>query len=562
MLKPDRLAVIRRYVPYAWLLVLLTSLALSAVSADRRVRQVEEYPCCCDPFGYLQMAKDIRQGGSSRPGPRFTIESDQTRELIKLMQSHQVPVPLWDHVVAPLAYHYFPGVDRVGVQYPPGVGLALALFPQDQALHRLGHVTVGIFLSSGVLLIGFAAFHKKWLSAGLVVLALIFSLDILARIDNASFSINAMLAPLLLCGLCLLAAFYVVSGWQRSYLLAWCLTFLAGLLFGFAVMVRLPVLFMMPGILVLLWNGDWKQWHKSAMPAFMLGALLGGGLPLSIYQYRATGAWYQTTYPNFDNTPPSIEFIAANLNYFFGPGKARWFFWALPIAVLGAFGLFLWTRRGKPAIAIKYSSSLVAKLTWSRLAIAAVLVWGIPMAYHLTHSIAGHYYPIPATFGTVLLLGLGAFALEGGTAEPASSSRVRKMFQYLGLALALLPALAAIAYARYGYALPADTRVPPAFELPADLADERAWIWADHLSGTIWYYTARPAHKLTPTNRETRELIYDFMKSRGEPQYLVADAPNAQPLLEEIVKLGGQTILRGEVNGYPYYLIEWPADKR
>lgn len=574
----------KHLLPYAWLVALAAALTFSAVSTDRRVRQVEEYPCCCDPFGYLQMAKDIRQGGSSGSGPSFTIESDHTRQLIQLMQSHQVPVPLWEHVVAPLAYHYFPRVDRVGVQYPPGAGLALALFPQDQALHGLARTAVAIFLVSGLLLLIFAALRKKWLSAGLAILSLIFGLDILAKIDNASFSINAMLAPLLLCALCLMAAFDVAARFRRSPLLTWGLTFLAGLLFGFAVMVRLPILLMMPGILVLLWNGDWRSWHKSAMPAFMLGALLGGALPLSIYQYRMTGAWYTTTYPSYDNTPPSLEYLAANFRYYFGPGKASRFFWGLPMVLIGCLGLFFWEWAGKGERrragfssnsppeqtrdkAIQSGDALrsphglpngfLPKLTWTRLMLAASLVWWVTVVYNLTHSIAGHYYPVAATFGTVLLLGLGSFALDRRSPAAFVGGKFWTTLQYLGLALAFVPGLAAISYARSDYTPPADTRVPPRFSLPVDLADERAWIWADHLSGTIWYYTARPTHKLTPTNRETRELIYQFMKSRDEPHYLVADAPNAQPILEEIVKLGGQTTLRGEVEGYPYYLIEW-----
>ncbi len=584
MHKPRKpLALVRRLLPYAWLLALAASLSFAAVSADRRMRQVEEYPCCCDPFGYLQMAKDIRQGGSAGSGPSFTIESDHTRQLIHLMQSHQVPVPLWEHVVAPLAYHYFPRVDRVGVQYPPGVGLSLALFPQDQALHGLGRAVTASFLVAGLFLLGFAALTKRWLSAGALVLALVFGLDILARIDNASFSINAMLAPLLLCALGLTAAFYVARS-KRSILLAWCLTFVAGLFFGFAVMVRLPILLMMPGILIVLWNGDWRSWHRSAMPAFMLGALLGGALPLAIYQYRMTGAWYSTTYPSYDNSPPSLEYVVANFKYYFGPGKASRFFWGFPTVVIGCLGLFYLEYAGRtqriesesddpqaqdnressesgdvPRSSHALQNFFLPQFTWARLALAALLVGGITLVYNLTHSIAGHYYPVPATFGTVLLLGLGAFGLEHGVARTSVRGRFWRTLQYAGLILALVPGLAAISYAWTEYTPPADSRVPPRFALPAELADERAWIWADHLSGTIWYYSARPTHKLTPTNRETRELIYEFMKSRDEPHYLIADAPNAQPIMKEIVQLGGTTKLRGEVDGYPYYLIEWPA---
>jgi len=73
---------------YTWLLMLAATVVTSALIADRRARQIEEYPCCCDPFGYLQMAKDIREARQNGKQPNFTIETDQTRLLIQLMQSH------------------------------------------------------------------------------------------------------------------------------------------------------------------------------------------------------------------------------------------------------------------------------------------------------------------------------------------------------------------------------------------------------------------------------------------------------------------------------------------
>ena len=32
-----------------------------------------------------------------------------------------------------------------------------------------------------------------------------------------------------------------------------------------------------------------------------------------------------------------------------------------------------------------------------------------------------------------------------------------------------------------------------------------------------------------------------------------------QPLEDEIVKLGGTLEQRGDINGYPFFLIHWPA---
>src|SRR5882672_2379284 len=121
---------VRRFLELSWLAALGIALIISALMTERRTRQVEENPSYCDPFGYLQMAQDLRQAKAGGRTPQFSIESAHNRLLIEFMQSQKWPLPLWDEMVAPLAYHYFPAADHVAVQYPPGAGLLLAAFPE------------------------------------------------------------------------------------------------------------------------------------------------------------------------------------------------------------------------------------------------------------------------------------------------------------------------------------------------------------------------------------------------------------------------------------------------
>ena len=94
--------------------------------------------------------------------------------------------------------------------------------------------------------------------------------------------------------------------------------------------------------------------------------------------------------------------------------------------------------------------------------------------------------------------------------------------------------------------------------LPPELADDHAWVWADLLTGTLWYYDSKPAFKIQFTNPETRALIFKFVFDRGEPQYLVQDSESMQQFMNEIVHQGGTLELRGKVDGQPYFLIHWP----
>src|SRR5467141_600523 len=109
-----------RQVPgYAWLGVLGVLLVGSALIADRRTEQIEEYPFGCDSFGYLQSAQAIRQAEAARVWPQFNLEAPHTRLLVEFLQSRHLSPEQWEEMIAPHAHHYFPRSGLVGVQYPP-----------------------------------------------------------------------------------------------------------------------------------------------------------------------------------------------------------------------------------------------------------------------------------------------------------------------------------------------------------------------------------------------------------------------------------------------------------
>jgi hypothetical protein len=130
----------------------------------------------------------------------------------------------------------------------------------------------------------------------------------------------------------------------------------------------------------------------------------------------------------------------------------------------------------------------------------------------------------------------------------------------VALALALLPGIATLVPAWLAYVRDAAPIARPArhFVLPAELSAEHAWVWADLLSGTFWYYGNKPAFKIGFTVPDTRALVYGFVFERGESQYLVRDSATMQEIMQEISHMGGRLEPRGEVQGYPYFLIHWP----
>jgi hypothetical protein len=536
----------------SWLCLLGISILLSAWNTYQRTLKVSEYPAGCDAFGYLIMAKELRRAATNLEMPRFVLESSQSRLLIDFMKSQNVPVSNWNEMVAPLASRYFPMADQVGVQYPPGTGLALALFPEKKSVHGLNRVVLLSFAALGVGTLVFAGIKRTWVSAGFVALAVYLGFEILGEIGNASFSINAVLAPLLLAFVFLFISCNLTSAGRPS--LAWGAALCSGLLLGLSTLIRVPVILLLPGCLVLVWPNVWILRVKDAVTAFALGVFCGGIAPLLVHQQRIAGAWYLPTYGSGDTSSPSLDLnlLKSNLAFYFaGPGSRH--NWGLYILFAGLAGLILI----KPAF-----NSVRSRSNWKRILVSALTLWAIPTAYFTTHIIPISYYAVPATFGTALLVTFAAFTIESSGSDPGSYTRATNFhgLRWFCLALALLPGLVTLERVWSSPSVsPRQTAATyPDLIVPAELADKRAWVGSEALSGTLWYYAEKPAFKLGWTNASTRSLAYRFAFERGEPQYIIRDRANIEELLTEVSRLGGVLETRGVIDGYPYYLIRWP----
>ena len=331
---------------WLWICALGASLLVSAQNAYHWSMQVEEYAYGCDSFGYLQMARAVRRAAAQQELPAFHLESLQTRLLVERMQADKLPLVSWDEVVAPHAHHYFPNSDHVGVQYPPGTALALALFPEGRAVHGLCQTAIGVLLGIAAVALVLAGIKQAWAAGGFVALTIHLGLGMLARIWNMSFSINAVLIPLTLSCLCVFAALGLRAR-ASSGRAVWLLAFLGGCLFGLAILIRLPVVLLAPGFLVLLWYRSWRPGVPAI--AFGLAMMLVGIIPFLVHQQRLTGAWYLPTYPPHDTSPPSFERLPANLSYYLGNGPGSEDNWAPGILVIGVLGLIVRRGRSNPA---------------------------------------------------------------------------------------------------------------------------------------------------------------------------------------------------------------------
>jgi len=547
---------------YLWVALLAFSFYISVRTSYRRSLGTEEFAYACDSFGYLRMAKEIRHAFAHGVWPEFKLESPQTRMLIDFMQQNNVSVPRWEEVVAPHAHHYFPQSNYVGVQYPPGTGLVLAMFPQGEAIYRLNRIVVWVFILAGVAALAIAAWKRAWMSIGLVVLALTVGLMVLARLGALTFSMNAVLVPIILmCVFSLLALRFRAADRDGLALL---FALLAGICLGLATLIRLPSFLLSVGFLVLLWPGFRNFRIKSLPVAFALGATIAGVIPIVINQHNVAGAWYLSTYASVDAAPPTLQRLDENLSYFLGSGHASVDNWAVVAGFIGLVGfLMLYVRRDSEHLNRLGLSS-------KRFVLAVALLWLIPIAYFLTHRITGAHYMISSIFATLTLLGFGALAIEI-TSPLAPRFEPRRIISWVALALILWPGAETIKrswYQRDFAPAPERSTTHAPILLPSELVDNKAWIWADLLTGSLWYYANKPAFKIQFTDEETRAMLFKFVWDRGDRQYLIQDSEQMKVYISEIEKLGGRLEMRGKVDGQPYFLVVWPngvpsvADKR
>ena len=550
-----------RIIVYLWIALLAVSFYISARTSYPRALATEEFAYACDSFGYLRMAKQLRQAYEHGTWPHFELESPQTRLLINFMRQSNIPVTRWDEAIAPHAHHYAPQSGHVIVQYPPGTGLVLSMFPQGEAVYRLNRLVMWVFIVGGFAALAISVWKRAWGSIGLVVLALTVGLMIIARLGALSFSMNAGLVPIVLTSVFSLVALrFKTAGRDRLALLT---ALLAGLSLGFATLIRLPSFLLSVGFLVLLWPGV-RQFRVKSLPlAFALGVAIAGVIPVLVNQQKVAGAWYLPTYSSADAEPPTVAYLGRSTSYYLVNGEGAVDNWALVAGFIGLLGFLLLYVRRDPAQSNRLG------LSWKRFVLAVVLLWVPTLCYFLLHRINGAHYMTSSLFATLTLIGFGAFAIEV-TSPVALRFEPRRILSWVALALILWPAAATLhrAWVQRDFApTPTATTHAPIL-LPAELVDDKAWIWADLLTGSLWYYANKPAFKIQFTDEETRAKMFRFVWERGERQYLLQDSDQMKVYMAEIEKLGGRLELRGKVDGQPYFLVVWPsggpssADKR
>ena len=284
-----------------------------------------------------------------------------------------IDYPKWDDTTDAPCHNLMPATGKVVIQYPPGVGLVLALFPP-------GHQVAPMYMLATAVVFGFALFALSLARTTRSVLMVgtfgCLAIYVMVNPVKASYSMAPTAVVCALAG-CLTARWLTSPQSQpRIGLLA-----SIGFLLGLTVDFRLANLFLASGYCMFLLVAFLAE---RTMPRFLQGvafgiALLAGVVPTIVSYAVNAGSPFASTYGNNPDVRPLDFSFAVIRDYLADPLQTL-------LIVIG-IAISLWLLR-QPNGARR-----VAQLTIANLA--------INLAFFFTYPIATPYYTIPISLLTL-----------------------------------------------------------------------------------------------------------------------------------------------------------------
>jgi uncharacterized membrane protein YeaQ/YmgE (transglycosylase-associated protein family) len=276
-----------------------------------------------DDICYLRQAHLFRELGLG--GLNTDISRDDDHYLASKLK--QIGFPTWNDPTTVPCHNLMPATNKWVIQYPPGTGFLLALFPP-------GFQVIPLYVLSTVLVFGFALLGISYartrlsilLTAGFGCLAIY----LMINPTKASYSV----APTMV--VCALAGFLTATMFSARQRHGLFLTGLAGLLIGIAVNFRLPNLFLSSGYFLFFFFTFLlsRQMEAVLRGAVFGAAFLAGMAPTLLANAINSGSPFSTTYGAVDVMPPELSFgvirsYLADMQFVWLVLAGAWTVWAL-----------------------------------------------------------------------------------------------------------------------------------------------------------------------------------------------------------------------------------------
>jgi hypothetical protein len=365
---------------FAVLCLVMLALQLRSMSGWNEARGVFDDIC------YLRQAHLFQRFGLAG------FDTDMSRDDDGFVRSkfREIGFSGWKDDKELPCHNTFSATGKIVIQYPPGPGMVLALFPE-------GHQVVPMFMLSTIAVFAFAclAIFRARKPASIVTAGLFGCLAIYLMINpiKASYSMAPTAVISALCGYLTVRCFGEPHENRR---LAPLLTL--GVLFGLSVNFRLANIFLCGGcslflLIDFLRSRQAQQFWRGALFALVL---VVGMLPTLISYWVNTGSPFISTYSGAPDVQP-LDFSLTAIKGYLGD--------YLQVALLAlaiACMVGLWPARDQ-------GLKRVARLTALNLA--------INLAFFLTYPIATPYYTIPVALLSLWTL-LSAVVEQEAQAEP------------------------------------------------------------------------------------------------------------------------------------------------
>jgi hypothetical protein len=280
----------------------------------------------------------------------------------------EIGFPDWNDPARAPCHNFMPATGKLAIQYPPGVGLVLALFPA-------GHQVVPMYMLATIAVFGFAwlaIFHARTI-APILVAGFFGCLAIYLMINpvKASFSMAPTVVVCALAGF--LTARWLTSPRQGSRLGP---LIALGFLLGLAVNFRLANLFLASGYCLFLLVSFLvsRTTARFAQGALFGIALIAGMAPTIISYTVNTGSPLTSTYHGAPDVRPLDFSFSVVWDYLGDHFQVA----LLALAIAGVVWLLLTREQGARRVAVLTAANLAVNL-----------------AFFLTYPIATPYYTIP-----------------------------------------------------------------------------------------------------------------------------------------------------------------------
>jgi len=346
-----------------------------------------------DDVCYLRQAHLFQRFGFD--GLNTDISRNDDRYLQTKLK--EIGYPSWSDPATAPCHIAMPATNKLVMQYPPGTGFVLALFPQ-------GFQVIPLYVLATVVVFGFALlgiFRAR--SNPAILLTTVFgclAIYLMINPAKASYSVAPTMPVCALAGY-LTAKLFLAKARGRQLVL----TGLVGLLIGLAVNFRLPNLFLSSGYFLFFFVALlMSRKIEIVVQGVIFGtALLAGMVPTLLANAINAGSPFATTYGSADLKPPDFS-LSVIWSYL-----ADMQFVLLVLAIAWT-ALILRSRRGG-------GIRQVALVTAGNLA--------FNLAFFLSHPVFTPYYTIPIamlSLWSLLFASLMAPA-DGGMVGQAAEAR-------------------------------------------------------------------------------------------------------------------------------------------